>query len=208
MTATTQVETIIVVRPLKVISFICCCLTLVMLMVCLASTFWLQTSAYRQGIWKKCVAELPENTTSEEIHPYPFDTPPDEGCSTITNPDGWLKAVAALCILCIIANIIATIVIGVGLCTRDRKMKKIFYKLSMYLMLFGVAFLLTSLVIFPCKFSQEMDTLYYKHWSFGWAYGLAWAAALCLFFGAIFLIFDGVDEEEVFYKERQMIPEA
>lgn len=68
-------------------------------------------------------------------------------------------------------------------------------------------FMLIALVVFPSMFSKEMHSQHRQHWQFGWAYGIAWAAALVLFTAAILLIFDGEDEEEIFYKERNMLDE-
>ncbi|XP_014666170.1 PREDICTED: uncharacterized protein LOC106808109 [Priapulus caudatus] len=75
-----HMERIVVVRPLKVISFLCCCITIILLIVCLASTFWLETDGYRQGIWKRCVS-------ADASVPLPYNTPADVGCSHITDPE-------------------------------------------------------------------------------------------------------------------------
>uniref|UniRef100_A0A914WQM8 Uncharacterized protein n=1 Tax=Plectus sambesii TaxID=2011161 RepID=A0A914WQM8_9BILA len=51
---TTTIETVTVVRPLKVISLICLVLALLLLIVCLATTYWLKTGGFRTGLFEEC----------------------------------------------------------------------------------------------------------------------------------------------------------
>lgn len=66
---------------------------------------------------------------------------------------------------------------------------------------------LIALVIYPVFFAQELSLGNRTVWEFGWAYGVAWGAAIFLF-GATVLLMCDKESEEVYYKERDVTPPA
>jgi hypothetical protein len=54
---TTTIQTVTVVRPLKVISVVCLLLSLILLIVCLSTTYWLRTQHFHTGLFQECVTD-------------------------------------------------------------------------------------------------------------------------------------------------------
>ena len=50
-------------------------------------------------------------------------------------------------------------------------------------------------------FMQEIESRGKKWWLFGWAYGIAWGAAIFILGAAILLLLDR-ESEEIYYKEK------
>ncbi|CAK5029821.1 unnamed protein product [Meloidogyne enterolobii] len=74
---TTTVETVTVVRPLKVISLVCLCLSLFLLCVSLLSNYWLKTYSFHTGLFQECT----ERTASTPTNPVP-NAPPEGQCQS------------------------------------------------------------------------------------------------------------------------------
>lgn len=62
---------------------------------------------------------------------------------------------------------------------------------------------LIALVLYPVCFASELSQGNRPVWEFGWAYGVAWGAAIFLFGASVLLMCDK-ESEEVYYKERDV----
>merc|ERR1719232_2240746 len=107
---TATIETVLVIRPLKVTAFVCGLLATILLMVCIACTAWLETEDTRQGLWSKCIR-----------------VEKDIDCEDIEQP-AWLLACAALCIAGAIVCVTATVLNAIGLANKDVVYKFKYYR--------------------------------------------------------------------------------
>uniref|UniRef100_A0A4D5R9Y5 Transmembrane protein 47 n=1 Tax=Scolopendra viridis TaxID=118503 RepID=A0A4D5R9Y5_SCOVI len=196
MAPTTTIETVTIVRPLKVIAFICGLIVILLMILCLASSYWLTAEKFRQGLWEHCVDE---NAPT----PLPFNVTENPGCYRARSI-AYIQGAAALCVICLLCDVFATVVTGFGLCSKDPQRKYLFYRVAVYVMVFALVCILIALVIYPACFAAEIDQGNRQIWEFGWAYGVGWGAAIFLF-GAIVLLLCDKETEEIYYKERTII---
>ncbi|XP_058805369.1 transmembrane protein 47 isoform X2 [Phymastichus coffea] len=198
MSQTTTIETVTVTRPLKVIAFICGIIVILLMIMGLASTEWLMASGWRQGLFAHCIEEGAQT-------PLPFNIVDPPGCYQARDV-GYIKAAAALCVLCLLADIAATILTRLGLRCQDHSDKHKYYRLAVFCMGVALVSLLIALVIYPVCFAAEINFGNRTMWEFGWAYGVGWGAAIFLFGGAVLLLCDK-ESEEIYYKERKIVRE-
>nr|CAG4638831.1 EOG090X0HIV [Cyclestheria hislopi] len=195
MAPMTVIETITITRPLKVIAFLCGALALALLVMALASTDWLLTQGWRQGLFLYCVDE-------GAATPLPFESDNKVGCYRARD-ETYIRATAGLCILALATDVFATLLTGLGLQSSDPNRKYKYYRLAVYIMLISLIAALVALVLYPVCFAREMTQGYRDVWEFGWAYGVAWGAAIFLFGASVLLMCDK-EAEEVYYKERDV----
>ncbi|KAM8704899.1 hypothetical protein ACLKA7_009370 [Drosophila subpalustris] len=198
MAPTTTIETITITRPLKVIAFICGVIVVVLMIMALASTDWLMAAGWRQGLFVHCIEE-------DSVPPLPFNIQDPPGCYW-TRDIGYIKATAALCIITLITDVIATVLTGLGLKTQNHNMKYKFYRIAVLVMLVSLLAVLSALIVYPVCFAGELTMANRRVWEFGWAYGVGWGAAIFLF-GAVVLLLCDKESEEIYYKERKIVHE-
>lgn len=189
------IETITITRPLKVIAFLCGALALALLVMSLASTDWLLAQGWRQGLFFYCVDEGAEK-------PLPFGMEGKVGCHR-GRDEFYIQATAALCILALATDVFATLLTGLGLQSGDPLKKRKYYHLAVCIMLASLVAALVAMVIYPVCFARELPQSNRPVWEFGWAYGVAWGAAIFLFGASVLLMCDK-EAEEVYYKERDV----
>ncbi|KAK6738551.1 hypothetical protein RB195_020576 [Necator americanus] len=196
-TQTTTIETVSVVRPLKVISLICLCIAIALSIVSLCSTWWLRSGSFRTGLFLECTS------SSEPSHAAPLREAPLPGkCHAPARDSGYIKAVAALMIIALIFTAVAFFLNICGLSKSDIRRKYIFYKFATYLAILAVLLELTALIVFPACFYVKMKEYGSRRdWEVDWSYGLAWGATLFTFGASLLLICDK-EHEEVYYKEK------
>ncbi|XP_034941816.1 transmembrane protein 47 isoform X2 [Chelonus insularis] len=198
MAQATTIETVTITRPLKVIAFICGVIVIILMIMGLASTDWLMAVGWRQGLFAHCIEEGAET-------PLPFNVVAGPGCYQARDV-GYIKAVAALCIVCLVADVIATLLTGLGLRSKDHRDKHKWYRIAVFCMGLALVALLLALIIYPVFFSGELTLGNRTVWEFGWAYGVGWGAAIFLFGGVVLLLCDK-ESEEIYYKERKIVRE-
>ncbi|CAI4226320.1 unnamed protein product [Auanema sp. JU1783] len=194
---TTTIETVSVVRPLKVISLICLCIAVILGIVSVCSTWWLRSGSFRTGLFLECTA------SNEPSSAPPIPNSPHPGkCHPPARDSAYIKAVAALMIIALIFTGVAFFLNICGLSMSDIRRKYIFYKIATYLALFAVLLELIALVLFPAAFYTKMkDYGSRRDWEVDWSYGLAWGSTLFTFGASLLLICDK-EHEEVYYKEK------
>ncbi|XP_060645135.1 transmembrane protein 47 isoform X1 [Drosophila nasuta] len=198
MAPTTTIETITITRPLKVIAFICGVIVVVLMIMALASTDWLMAAGWRQGLFVHCIEE-------DSMAPLPFNIQDPPGCYW-TRDIAYIKATAALCIITLITDVIATVLTGLGLKTQNHNLKYKFYRIAVLVMLVSLLAVLSALIVYPVCFAGELTMANRRVWEFGWAYGVGWGAAIFLF-GAVVLLLCDKESEEIYYKERKIVHE-
>ncbi|RWS16235.1 transmembrane protein-like protein [Dinothrombium tinctorium] len=180
----------------NVIAFICGIIGIFLLTLCLASSHWLTTEKFRQGLWEFCVEK-------NAPRPLPFDLNVEPGCHWGRDV-GYIKLAGIFCLFGLAFDFVATIMTGFGLCSKDPRMKYTLYRFALYVMVGALVVLLIALVIYPAQFAAEINESLRNEWEFGWAYGVGWGAAIFLF-GSILLLLCDKETEEIYYKERTII---
>ncbi|XP_066247703.1 uncharacterized protein [Euwallacea similis] len=213
MSQSTTIETVTIRRPLKVIAFICGLIVILLMIMGLVSTDWLMSAGWRQGLFMHCIEEnAPE--------PLPFNTKGSSGCYSARDV-AYIKASATLCVITLLTDLVATVLTGLGLRTKDHHTKFKYYRFAVIVMGISLASILIALIIYPVCFAAELNLgkvspLFFNNkysrillgnrtiWEFGWAYGVGWGVAIFLFSGVVLLICDK-ESEEIYYKERKIV---
>lgn len=99
---------------------------MVLMILALASTDWLMAEGWRQGLFVHCIEE-------DVVHPLPFNLQDPPGCYS-SRDVFYIKATAALCILTLVADAVATFLTGSGLRTQDHNKKYKFYRIAVIIM--------------------------------------------------------------------------
>ncbi|XP_013400885.1 transmembrane protein 47 isoform X2 [Lingula anatina] len=194
MAPTAEIETVVIVRPLKVLALIFGCLASLLLLIAIIPTHWLQTSIYREGLFVAC--KMPPNHSL--IHDDQVET-----CFALSG-QVWTQAVAAMCIISLLITAASTVVTGLALCNKEPDRKYTFYMVAMVGFGLAAIFLVIGLIVYPIMFWQNMVFKLEdggKEWEFAWAYGLAWASVLVILTAAI-LLFVERDADEIDYREK------
>ncbi|XP_011307291.1 transmembrane protein 47 isoform X2 [Fopius arisanus] len=199
MAQATTIETVTITRPLKVIAFICGVIVIILMIMGLASNDWLMAIGWRQGLFRHCIDEGAPT-------PLPFNVAVSGAGCYPARDVGYIKAAAALCIVCLIADAVATVLTALGLRAKDHRNKHTYYRFAVLCMGFALLALLLALIIYPVFFAAELNLGNRPIWEFGWAYGVGWGAAIFLF-GGVVLLFCDKESEEIYYKERKIVRE-
>ncbi|KAK7093697.1 transmembrane protein 47-like [Littorina saxatilis] len=182
---TTTIETLVVVRPIKVIAVILAALAMLLMILSVAATTWLEANRVTEGLWEKCRYRLEEEDMVDcEINPS----------------RDWLQACRGLCMVAMILTFVGIVVTSVGLRSSDYRSKYRYYVAGMVIWFCAVGIQLIALVTFPIKFLDEITDRAEARWQFGWAYGIGWGAAIFDFIAGLLLLIDK-GAEEVIYRE-------
>lgn len=143
-----RIRTVTVTRPLKVISFTCCCFTLLLLTAATSTSDWMVAEGWREGLFMQCIdASAPT--------PLPFHMAAQEGCRVArTSPS--TAACAVLALLGLLADLLGTLVTGLGLKSTDPNKKYKYYRVATYLLTASLALLTLANTIFPICFAREL----------------------------------------------------
>uniref|UniRef100_A0A2S2P214 Transmembrane protein n=3 Tax=Aphidini TaxID=33387 RepID=A0A2S2P214_SCHGA len=170
------------------------------MLLTLTSTDWLLSAGWRQGLFSHCIAV---NAPT----PLPFNVPDNGPDCYPTREVGYIRVAAALCIVTLVTDIVATLLTGLGLRSKDQRTKYKFYRVAVYVMLLALLSLLIALIVYPVCFAAELNLGNRTVWEFGWAYGVGWGAGIFLF-GAVVLLLCNKESEEIYYKERKVTSSA
>ncbi|KAL8609981.1 hypothetical protein ACOMHN_029474 [Nucella lapillus] len=182
---TTTIETLVIVRPLKVIAVILAALAMLLILLSVAATTWLEANTVRQGLWEKC--------RYRDNHTDTLD------CDLALRT-AWLQVCRSLCLLAMILIFFGIVVTSAGLRTANFRNKSRYYLVGMILWFLADALELSSLVTYPIKFLDNITEHSELHWQFGWAYGVGWGGAIFVFLAGLLLLIDK-GSEEVVYRE-------
>lgn len=181
----------------KVIALICGLIVIALMILALISNDWLIAEGWRQGLFSHCIGE---NAPT----PLPFNVPERDPQCYPARDEGYIRTSAALCIVTLVTDIVATFLTALGLRSKDYRTKYKFYRFAVYFMALALTSLLVALIVYPVSFRSELSLGNRSIWEFGWAYGVGWGAAIFLF-GAITLLLCDKESEEIYYKERKVM---
>jgi len=146
----TTIETITVTRPMKVIAFTCCVITTFLMVAATASSEWIKSESWREGLFEQCVrAGAPM--------PMPFGGLPIPGCRR-AHDAGYVRGCAALCVIVCFTDFFGSVLTGLGLRSTDPNKKYKYYRVAIYCLVLCVIALLLVLIIYPVSFSKELKT--------------------------------------------------
>jgi len=227
------IETITVTRPLKVIAFTCCFITVILMVAATSTADWMLAEGWREGLFMQCI--------SAGAHtPLPFGMPEEAGCSAARSA-GYLRGAAALVIIGLIFDFFGTFLTGLGLRSTDPNKKYKYYRVAIYALILALIALLLAAIIYPVQFSKDLkndsedsdddgdgitdaldqdddndgevdaddaaadddDDAGARTYTFGFGYGATWGSIILIFASVVLLICDR-ESEEIFYKERQV----
>ncbi|XP_067658615.1 transmembrane protein 47-like [Haliotis asinina] len=175
------------VRCSSVISVLCGCVAVMLLMLSIAATTWLEADGFREGLWEKCKWR---DRISQQVD-----------CEK-NYPRAWIQACRTMCLLSLATCLLSIVVACIGLRTDNFRSKYTYYKAALSIMFIAALFEVIALIIFPVKFLEEVSHERSHHkWEFGWAYGVGWGSAIFMFGAAILLLIDR-ESEEVIYREK------
>nr|XP_027235808.1 transmembrane protein 47-like [Penaeus vannamei] len=186
-----------------VIALVCGFITAFLMVLALSSSDWLLAVGWRQGLFNHCVEPGAPK-------PLPFQINADAGCHKARDegewapPTSYIMASAALCVICLLLDVLATFMTALGLNNNDPAVKTRYYRIAVWVMTLALIAILVALILYPVFFVQELELGNRTLWEFGWAYGVGWGAAIFLF-GAVVLLLCDQEEEEIYYKERTII---
>ncbi|XP_019644207.1 PREDICTED: transmembrane protein 47-like [Branchiostoma belcheri] len=182
-----------VVRPMKLIGLICSGIAWILMIVCLASDYWVRsdTVKFYQGLWNEC-----GKVTDA--------TPPPTDCTPVSaQGQAYVQASAAFLILNLLLAL-AGFVLGLMAFFVERF--RGFYKWAGLVLLVAVLFALIALIVFPAMFhtilTEQLSTSPTAlkdrvNWELGWGYGVGWGASFFMIGAALLFLF-GKDTNEIY----------
>jgi len=189
------IETITVTRPLKVIAFTCCFITVIIMTAATSTADWMLAEGWREGLFMQCInAGAPT--------PLPFGMEEEVGCGKARSAS-YLRGAAALVIIGLIFDFFGTFLTGLGLRSTDPNKKYKYYRVAIYALIFSLISLLLAAIIYPVQFSKDLANGGARTYTFGFGYGATWGCIILIFASVVLLICDR-ESEEIFYKERQV----
>lgn len=111
----------------QVIAFICGTIVIVLMIMALSSSDWLMAAGWRQGLFAHCIAE---NAPT----PLPFGVTEPAGCYPARD-ESYIQAAAALCVVTLLSDIVATVLTGLGLRSKEYRKKYKYYRIAVYVMI-------------------------------------------------------------------------
>jgi len=142
------IETITVTRPLKVIAFTCCFITVIIMTAATATADWMLSEGWREGLFAKCVSEFAPL-------PLPFDIDEEIGC-TKARPASYIRGTAALVVIGLLFDFFGTLLTGLGLRSTDPNKKYKYYRVAIYALSVAVFALVLAAIIYPVQFSKDL----------------------------------------------------
>merc|ERR1711936_260111 len=142
------IETITVTRPLKVIAFTCCFITVILMTAATSTADWILAEGWREGLFMQCIEEGAPT-------PLPFNMDPSVGCSKARSA-GYVGLVAAFVIIGLICDFFGTFLTGLGLRSTDPNKKYKYYRVAIYALVVALILLTLAAIIYPVSFSKDL----------------------------------------------------
>merc|ERR1711971_532016 len=142
------IETITVTRPLKVIAFTCCFITVILMTAATSTADWILAEGWREGLFMQCIEEGAPT-------PLPFNMDPTVGCSKARTA-GYVGLVAAFVIIGLICDFFGTFLTGLGLRSTDPNKKYKYYRVAIYALVVALILLVLAAIIYPVSSSKDL----------------------------------------------------
>ncbi|XP_048770425.2 uncharacterized protein LOC125676630 [Ostrea edulis] len=195
MAPTASMETVAVVRQIKVIATLILVGSLLCNILSIATTSWIKSKGRQEGLWSNCVS------TKGDIYSYEC---------TGNDHREWLDACRILVCIALVMTFIGLAMATYGIQTVNFGMKYKYYNIAIVLLFLAVIPELIAVIIFPIKYNEELKG---EDWFVGWSYVVAVLSAGLVLIAAIFLCVDrGADEalirEKTCYYNDESIEET
>merc|ERR1712088_184340 len=139
-----------VTRPMKVIAFTCCAITVIFLLATMGATDWVQSNGWQEGLFNQCAR--PGIPT-----PLPFsDGKSFNGCKR-AHSAGYVRGAAALVVIAFLTNFFGTLLTGLGLRSTDPNKKYKYYRVAIYSLGVAILALFLALIIYPTSMTKDME---------------------------------------------------
>lgn len=145
------IETITVTRPMKVIAFTACTITVFLMIGACSTSDWVTSEGWHEGLFKQCA-------TNKAYTPMSFGDLEAPGC-TRAHKAGYVRGCAALIIIVCFTDFFGTLLTGLGLRSTDPNKKYKYYRVAIYSLIVALIALFLALIIYPVSFSKEMATV-------------------------------------------------
>ncbi|XP_062580408.1 peripheral myelin protein 22-like [Saccostrea cucullata] len=195
MAPTASMETVSVVRKIKVVSTLLLVGALLFNILSIATTSWMKSNGRQEGLWANCVSP------TGDIYKYEC---------TGNESRGWLDACRILVCIAFVMTFIGLAMTTYGIQSINFGMKYKYYNIAIVLLFLAVIPELIAVIIFPVKFNEELNG---AGWVVGWSYIMAVLSAVLVLIAAILLCVDrGADEalirEKTCYYNDESIEET
>merc|ERR1712088_510558 len=139
-----------VTRPMKVIAFTCCAITVIFLLATMGATDWVQSNGWQEGLFNQCAR--PGIPT-----PLPFsDGKSFNGCKR-AHSAGYVRGAAALVVIAFLTDFFGTLLTGLGLRSTDPNKKYKYYRVAIYSLGVAILALFLALIIYPTSMTKDME---------------------------------------------------
>merc|ERR1711892_1291763 len=142
------IETITVTRPLKVIAFTCCFITVILMTAATSTADWMIAEGWREGLFMQCIS-------AGAPTPLPFGMEEVVGCGNARSAS-YVRGAAALVIIGLIFDFFGTFLTGLGLRSTDPNKKYKYYRVAIYALIFALIALLLAAIVYPVQFSKDL----------------------------------------------------
>merc|ERR1711892_960241 len=143
------IGTITVTRPLKVITFTCCFITVILMTAATSTADWMIAEGWREGLFMQCIS-------AGAPTPLPFGMEQVVGCGNARSAS-YVRGAAALVIIGLIFDFFGTFLTGLGLRSTDPNKKYKYYRVAIYALIFALIALLLAAIVYPVQFSKDLD---------------------------------------------------
>merc|ERR1712223_1519737 len=114
----------------------------------LGAADWVQAEGWREGLFTQCVK-------AGAATPLPFGSEATPGCKR-AHSAGYVRAAAALAVICFITDFFGTLLTGLGLRSTDPNKKYKYYRVAIYSLAVAVIALFLAVIIYPTSMDKEM----------------------------------------------------
>uniref|UniRef100_A0A915I9J1 Uncharacterized protein n=1 Tax=Romanomermis culicivorax TaxID=13658 RepID=A0A915I9J1_ROMCU len=220
----TTIHSVTVVRTTKVCALICLILSLILLIIAMLTSSWVKIGPVSSGLLSPCPVD---GRTSQNVGRTIRDLDQcysdsvelknmlenlgskrntffeKTGTVDSQNLENYAKVSVALFIVVICLHAIGIFITLLGLGSRVSSRKYLYYRISLYFVLFSILLVLIALIVFPLCFYSDFENQVPSAHSpdLGWSYAVAWCSVAMTFCAALLIICDK-EHEEVYYKEK------
>lgn len=163
----------------QAVSLICSIISLMLIFCSLSSSHWLTSEGWSQGVLLQCADD-------DALRPLPFDIDLHSGCQP-ARTTGYIIAVQVLSIGGSLLVAVGIVIVCLGLSSKNTAKACIYFRWSLIIATVTMSVNVVALFVYPLCFSLELNDSNRPVWEFGWAYGVAWGAAIFQF-GAVMLL--------------------
>ena len=181
-------------RQILAAAFLCNIVILLIMCVCLISSYWITADGYRQGLLYFCLDDsvVVRGDGAVAIHstPLPFNLQEvleevRSGCYPNRNVT-YLKICTILCLMIQLSALASACFTGLGIRLKGPK-RLTCLRFAICTTLVVLICDISLLIIYPTQFAKELDISNRDVWELNGAYGLACGAAI-LAFGSLILL--------------------